>query len=258
MKLTDTVFALYAPSLTLALVQSSWDFKRFPRDGLDDITFPINMAYAPHEEGFYFAQKFNFKGVKQVGYTDIQLRDDSDGNSVVHGVFSSFQGGTTSAHPNCHGGADGGPDISCSVDIDGDYSHTYNFVAENTGERTWQGSMVDTETGSSTVIGEWTLPPGAGKLENGQEGFMEYYLWNDTPTHTCTSLPKTEATYGDPTSRTPGAAGGKVKNFRETGDCIGEVGYSMKKSALGVTVNVELSGAAGRLRTIHTCNESPK
>ena len=64
------------------------------------------MANAPQESGFYFAQQFNFNNVDEVGYCGVQPRAASDGNSIVHGVFSSFQNGTTTDNPNCSNGAD--------------------------------------------------------------------------------------------------------------------------------------------------------
>ncbi|KAG0055431.1 hypothetical protein BGZ83_008568 [Gryganskiella cystojenkinii] len=230
MKLTAAaVLVSLTPSLGYALVGNGWAFDNVPASGLSDVTFAFNMAKAPHTGGFYFAQQFDFFNVKDGGYTGIQPRPDSNGNSVVHAVFSSFQGGTTSKHPNCSNGADGGAGVSCKVEIQGNYSHTYNLVVTNTQGTTWQGTLVDTVTGSKTVVGEWSLPQGSGKISNGQVGFVEYYIWNGQPSHTCQSLPVTEATFYAPTSKTAGANGGKITTVYEYGDCVGKAGYSVKK-----------------------------
>ncbi|KAF9953193.1 hypothetical protein BGZ72_005618 [Mortierella alpina] len=230
MKITAVaILASCAPSLGFALVGNTWKFDKVPSDGLADVTFPFNMAKAPHKRGFYFAQQFNFRNVKNVGYTGLQPRTDSNGKSVVHAAFSSFQGGTTSSHINCSDGADGGSGVSCSVDIAGDYNHTYNLVVENTRNTTWRGTLVDTVTGTSTVVGEWTLPNGSGKIVNGLLGFVEYYIWNSQPMHTCDSLPFTEAAFYDPTSKTVGATGGKITSVYEYGDCVKKAGYSVKQ-----------------------------
>ena len=233
MKATSAVLASYAPALAFALVGNSWEFTTAPSGGLSDITFGFNIANAPHESGFYFAQQFNFNGISEVGYTGLQPRPDASGNSIVHGVFSSFQNGTTTTNPNCSNGADGGAGVSCAVEIDGDYSHTYNLVVENTSGTTWQGSLVDTVTGDSTVVGEWTLPTAAGKLVNGQVGFVEYYPWNSETSYSCSSLPKTEATFYNPTSQTQGVSGGMVDEPYEYGNCIGEAGFSTTQVANG-------------------------
>ncbi|KAG0346814.1 hypothetical protein BG005_000515 [Podila minutissima] len=235
MKLTATVLALCAPSLAFALIGNDWAFDNAPLDGLNDITFPFNMANAPHKSGFFFAQQFSFKNVDNFGHTGLQPREDKDGNSIVHATFSSFQDGTTTKHPNCHTGADGGPGVSCSVDIKGDYSHTYNLTVENTDGTTWRGTLVD-ETGTSTVVGEWTLPDGAGKIVNRQVGFVEYYIWNGQPSHTCDSLPSTEATFYDPTSKTVGANGGRITSVYEYGDCVGKAGYSVAEVSGGFDI----------------------
>lgn len=238
MKLTAAILASCAPSLGLALVGSDWSFSSAPSDGLNDITFPFNMANAPRTPGFYFAQQFNFDNVKEVGYTGVQPRSDYNGNSVVHAAFSSFQGGTKTTHPNCYEGADGGPGVSCAVDIYGDYSHIYNLAIENIGGTTWRGTLVDTVTGGWAVVGEWTLPYGAGRIKNGQVGFAEFFTWNGQPSHTCSSLPKTEAFFGNPTSNTSGASGGEVTKVYEYGDCVGKVGYSATQHSSGWDMRV--------------------
>ncbi|KAG0301999.1 hypothetical protein BGZ98_007874 [Dissophora globulifera] len=226
------------PSLGIALVGNDWGFYDAPSDGLNDITFPFNIANAPHVSGFYFAQQFGFYNVENISYTGLQPQPDSNGKSIVHAAFSSFEGGTTTNHPNCYSGADNGPGVSCAVDIIGNYNHTYNLVVENTNGTTWRGTLVDTETSSSTVVGEWTLPQEAGKIINGQGGFVEYYTWNGQPSHTCDSLPFTEATFYNPTSKTIGASEGYTYNIVEYGDCIGKAGYSATEVSEGYDIKV--------------------
>ncbi|KAF9285699.1 hypothetical protein BGZ68_003619 [Mortierella alpina] len=239
MKFTTTaLLAACVPSLAFALVGNGWKFDNAPADGLNDITFPFNMAKAPHKSGYYFAQQFNFHNVKDVGYTGLQPREDSSGNKIVHAAFSSFQNGTTTKHRNCHYGADGGPGVSCAVDIKGGYRDTYNLVVANIGGTTWRGTLVNTKTRRSTVVGIWTLPAGAGKLVNGQVGFVEHYKWNDGKPHACNTLPFTEATFYNPTSKTRGASGGKITSVYEYGNCIGKVRYSAKKQSKAYKIRV--------------------
>ncbi|UNI23811.1 hypothetical protein JDV02_009607 [Purpureocillium takamizusanense] len=240
MKLMPTIVAvcMATPSTALFLVNNAWKFAKIPTDGLDDITFAFNLKNAPHKRGFYSSQEFNFFNVSAVGYMGVQPRPDSNGKSIVHAAFSSFQKGATTKHRNCHNGADGGPGISCSVDIEGDYSHTYNLTVETSGERTWKGTMVDTVTGMATVIGEWTLPYGSGKLKNGELGFVEYFLWDSRSPHACDTLPKTEVTIFDPTSRTNGASGGNMGRPYAVGNCRGKAGYSATQVSSGWNIKV--------------------
>ncbi|KAG0272712.1 hypothetical protein BGZ95_011499, partial [Linnemannia exigua] len=232
------ILALCVPSLCLAdgIIGSGWRFSTAPADGLNDITFPFNIANAPHARGYYFAQQFNFKNVVRAGYTGLQPRVDFNGKSIVRGIFSSFQGGATTNHPNCHLGANTSPGVSCAVEVYGSYNHTYNLVVENIGGTAWRGSMVDDETDESVVIGEWTLPEGSGKLVNGQVGFVDYFLWSSKTPYTCDSAPFTQATFYHPTSNTSGASGGRITRVYEYGRCEGKVGFSSMKVPEGFDI----------------------
>jgi hypothetical protein len=232
----SALLALCVPSFSLALVGNTWKFTKAPKDGFTEITFPLNMAHATHTSGYYYAQQFNFKN-SSLGYTGLQPRpNDKTGRSIVHAAFSSFMKGATTAHKNCHAGADGGPGVSCAVDIEGNYNNTYNLIVEESGERTWKGTLFDTETKKATVIGEWTLPVGTGRIMNGQLGFVEYYPWNDGKNHSCTDLPWTEATFFNPTSNTKGASGGSIISVYEYGDCKRKAGFVLKKVEGGYDV----------------------
>jgi len=184
MKLTTVAaLLLFAPSLALAapghLAGILWSFQKAPKEGLDDVTFPFNMAKSPHHSGYYYCHQFGIKGISAVSYTGVQPRpNDAKGNSIVHGVFSTFQKGSNSSHPNCHDGADNGPGVSCSVEIIGNYDHTYNLEVKRLQGTTWRGTLIDAVTKTRTVIGEWTLPQEALKISNGYNGFLEYYPWN--------------------------------------------------------------------------------
>ncbi|KAF9966992.1 hypothetical protein BGZ70_000458, partial [Mortierella alpina] len=146
--------------------------------------------------------------------------------------------GAKSNHPNCYDGADGGPGVSCAVDIKGDYLNKYSLVIKNVGGTTWRGTLVDDYTRRSTVVGQWTLPAGAGKIVNGQVGFVEYYKWNDGKPHACNTLPFTEATFYNPLSKTRGASGGKITKVYEYGNCVGKVRYSTKNLSHGYDIKV--------------------
>ncbi|KAK1224187.1 hypothetical protein PQX77_012927 [Marasmius sp. AFHP31] len=235
-----SAFALVAslPAYTHALVGIDWSVAQTPSSGLKDITFPINMANAAHVSGYYYAMQYNFVGLADVGYTGIQPRPDQNGQSIVHGVFSSFVDGTTTTDAQCTPGADGGPGVSCAVEIPSSYADTYNFIVNNTGGTTWAGTMVDTATGKETHIGSWTLPSNAGGIQSSQVGFVEYYLWNDGQNHPCNTLPKTEVLFGTPTTKTSNAGPGSLSDAYEYGNCIGQVNFSQVHTANGVSVKV--------------------
>ncbi|KAK2592092.1 hypothetical protein QQS21_010198 [Conoideocrella luteorostrata] len=239
MKLSKTILVSFMPSLGMATVGLDWSFRSAPSSGLDDVTFGFNLVNAPHKSGFYFAQQFYFANIKNGSYAGLQPREDSNGQATLHAAFSSFEGGTTTGHANCHYGADGGQGVSCAVEFQADYSHTYEVVVQNEGGATWKGSVVDTATGKSFVIGEWTLPSGAGKMKASSVGFVEYYRWNDgKKNHVCSSLPRTEVTFKNPTSRTSGTSGGSISNIHEYGECVGTDGFSYSQSGSGWVVKV--------------------
>ncbi|EXU94947.1 DUF3472 domain protein [Metarhizium robertsii] len=235
MKYSLTAITVFAPHLGFALVGNNWSFSGHPSGGLRDVTFPFNMAGASHDSGYYFAEQFAFQNMKDIGYCGIQNRPNSNGESIVHAVFSSFQNGTTTSDANCHDGADNGPGVSCAVEINGDYRDTYNLAVENIpGTTTWTGTVINTATGAQTRVGSWKLPSGAGGIESSYSGFVEYYRG----TQPCAKLPKTEATFYNPVSKTPGAGNGVVGEPYEYGDCVGKVDFSTTKVSDGYEIKV--------------------
>lgn len=234
-----SIALLSLASLTTANVGVDWSFPSLASGkGLKDVSFGFNMAKAPHTAGFYFAQQYNFVGHSDVGYTGVQPRPDNSGGPLIHAVFSSFINGTTTSSPTCTQGADGGPGVSCALDFNGDYSHTYNCVIENTSGSTWRGTIVDASTGDSHVIGEYTLPMASAGIQGSQMGFVEYYPFNGDPGHQCSSLPATEISFFNPTSKTSGAGDGKLAKPQPYGDCGTESNFQEKDVTNGFNVKV--------------------
>ncbi|KAI8062581.1 hypothetical protein BC940DRAFT_358509 [Gongronella butleri] len=220
MKLLCAVAVVYAslPHFASALIGDSWSFETMPSGGLTDVTFPLAMPNAPHVSGYFFAQQFIFAN-NGVGYTGLQPRSDRNGKSIVYGVFSSFIEGSTSNDANCHPGADGGPGVSCAVEIEATYDTVYNLVVQSVSNNLWTGTLVDTKTQKKTHIGSYTLPAAAGNIKNGQAGFVEYYLMTSLSWDSCKDLPWTQVFFGNPTTTTAGAGKGTVGNPYSYGDC---------------------------------------
>ncbi|KAF9063262.1 hypothetical protein BDP27DRAFT_1427074 [Rhodocollybia butyracea] len=142
---------------------------------------------------YYFAQQFSFVGIREIGYTGLQPRPDSNGNAVLHAAFSSFAAGTTTTDKNCSPGANGGPGVSCSVEWNGVYNRTYNLEVRTTGNHNWVGTAIDTVTGTEVQIGSWTLPVISGGILSCQAGFVEWYA-AEPP---CAKLPYQQTIFGD-------------------------------------------------------------
>jgi hypothetical protein len=232
MKFSQTLpfaFALLQP--TTALVGHYWNVDNVPKDGMREITFPINIANAPHEKGFYFAQQFTFAGQSDVGYTGLQPQTDGSAGSVVHAAFSSFVPGTTTTDGNCHDGADGGPGVSCAVNIIGTYANTYHLNVKNSEGTTWVGTLIDSVTGKKTHIGSYTLPSTTKGIEGSQMGFVEYYIG----TKQCGDLPKTAVTFGNPIVK---GLTGSIRTPYEYGDCVKKSAFETHTVKDGVEISV--------------------
>ncbi|GIG61574.1 hypothetical protein Lfu02_59460 [Longispora fulva] len=200
----------------------SWSIPGVPAAGLTNITFPMTVnPDTSHTDGTYFAQQYSFTNAAQVGYTGLQPRPNVNGRERLHGVFSSFQGGSTSTDPQCHSGADGGPGVSCAADFDGVYGHRYAITVERAGADTWTGTATDTVTGVSSHIGTYTMPAGSGNLASWQGGFVEYY--RGAPT--CAQLRRTDAVFGGPTSTDAGGLTGTSRANYEYSECVGQSNY---------------------------------
>lgn len=225
------------PNLAVGLAGLDWSVADTPPEGLKDITFPMKIAEADHEEGYYYAQQYDFEGTG-MGYTGIQPVPDADGKSQLRVIFSSFTAGTTTDHENCSDGADGGEGVSCKLMINANYDDTFSLEIRNTEGTTWSGTIVSKETGAESHIGTYTLPGESGGITGGQVGFVEYYPWNGMPSHECSEIIKTSIIFGNPTTETDGAGEGSVGEGYENGDCVGEAGFKTQQTSEGTQITV--------------------
>ena len=207
----------------------SWSISGAPSSGVTSLNFPITVnTGSAHVAGTYFAMQYGFTGQTDLGYTGLQPRPDSGGSQRLHGVFSSFISGTTSTDANCSDGADGGAGVSCAVDFNAVYGHTFRITVAQAGTDTWSGTAVDTTTGAQIHIGTYKLPTGSGNLKASQVGFIEYY---DVPS--CDQQQKYDVTFGAPTS---GSLSGTTTWSEEYGDCAGYGSTSVTTVGTGVRV----------------------
>ncbi|KAM0082620.1 hypothetical protein ACKRZS_005192 [Fusarium odoratissimum] len=89
---------------------------------------------------------------------------------------------------------------------------------KNTGGTTWRGTLIDIVTGKSDVIGEWILPSSAGKMLNEQVGFFDQIF------------------FGNPTSKTKGASGGKDTLIYEAGKCVKKLNLKATQTGKGYQI----------------------
>ncbi|OEV05604.1 hypothetical protein AN216_02815 [Streptomyces oceani] len=212
-------------------VSIGWSIDGVPESGLTNITFPITVNKATaHQDGIYFAQQYNFANA--MGYTGLQPRENSGGSERLSARFSTFTAGASTSDPLCHEGADGGPGVTCAVDFDAVYGHTYDVTVERSGTNTWTGTATDTVSGESTHLGTYTLPEGSGNLQGSQGGFVEYYLGIPS----CAEMPRSDVVFGGPTSTDAGGLSGASRANYEYSDCVGEANYQAERNGRGTHV----------------------
>lgn len=202
-------------------VSYDWEIPDAPTSGLNSLTMPMTIHKdSARIDGTYVATQFAFAHTEDVGYMGLQPRPDEDGQTRLHGVFSSFIPGTTSKDPQCTDGADGGAGVSCANDFDAVAGRTYDLEVKKSGADTWTGTAIDTVTGTRHHIGTYTVPKHSGKLQNHQVGFVENY-WNHS--RTCEGVQRIDTTIGAPRS---GGKTGTASDPQEYGDCLGAANYS--------------------------------
>ncbi|KAB8213168.1 hypothetical protein BDV33DRAFT_185304 [Aspergillus novoparasiticus] len=197
------------------------------------------MKDSVRERGWYYAQSFLFGGSSKGAYIGLQPRPNNANGPVIHAAFSSFINGTTTRDANCHDGADGGPGVSCAIDILGDYSHIYDLKVQNTGGTTWTGTLIDTVTKVETHIGRWTLPTGTTGIKGSWVGFVEWWPFNDRRKRPqCESLRHTSILFDAPRTSTPGAGIGHLGRAYEVYDCSGKQNFRQERNGTALNITV--------------------
>lgn len=104
------------------------------------------------------------------------------------------------------------------------------------GTSTWTGTLVDTVLGNSTHIGKYTLPAEAGGIESSNLGFIEYFLFNAENDGGCAKLPRTEVTFGPPTTNSTGIGTKRTGTLSKPypyGDCEEESNFRTTQAGGG-------------------------
>ena len=239
-----------SPTLAIFIAYLPW---YVPENDVKHVTFPMNIANAPHEYGYYFAQFYILTGQEKGSYIGLLPRTDAGpGMSVIRAAFSTFvPNSTTNDNDYCHIGADGGPGITCAVDFDGTYAHTYNLEVRNTQGTTWNGTAVDTVTGRRIHIGSYTLPAGTGTTLEWRTGFVEYFPWPLPVARDwkCSDLPHTSVVFGVPS--TDAGVGGLLKPAEHT-PCDGQDNFKYNMTPdNGFDISLGFPGKVGKVRFQH-------
>ncbi|KZZ88760.1 hypothetical protein AAL_07961 [Moelleriella libera RCEF 2490] len=224
--------------VAVQMIHLGWEATNVPPSGLTDITFPIAMPKAPHEMDYYFEQAIAFQHAPEnrVIYTGLQPRPNRKGKSIVHATFSSFFNNTTTEDKHCSYGADGGPGVSCHIDVEATYNTLYHLRIDRL-DHTYNGTLIDAFNASkSWHIGSFTLPASVSGMKGyNWVGFMEYFWTNLTY---CPKYPYTAATFKPPLTSLPGVRTKLFPPYRDV-HCEG-MPWAMKEPVPGtydITIN---------------------
>ncbi|KAF1812423.1 hypothetical protein P152DRAFT_458797 [Eremomyces bilateralis CBS 781.70] len=89
------------PALSHAQAVWGWQMENVPKDGIKEITFPMDTTGTEHMGFCYYANQFLFVGHRDVGYAGLQPAYDVNGTSRIRGVISACLGNlaAVSGHP---------------------------------------------------------------------------------------------------------------------------------------------------------------
>ncbi|MEI2453511.1 RICIN domain-containing protein [Lysobacter firmicutimachus] len=217
-------------------IYTDWSVEGASAEGLEDITFTITVhPQSQRHMGMFVAQQFFFVNGGG-GYIGLQPKPDSSGRQRLHGIFSTFDAGSTENDPNCVSGADGDADgVSCGFTFYAEYGHPYALTVQMTAPNTWTGTATDTVTGVETHIGTFTESPARGNLKSSGVGFIEHW-YSTVPS--CLQLPRIDTTLAGAFTTAAGGLSGTIRNPSISGSTCAtdESGYSAAPVGNGLRI----------------------
>jgi hypothetical protein len=226
-----TVATVLPPTLAMMLTRLmgviahiSWSM---PNDDVTHITFPINIANAPHKSVYRFSHTFILGGQRAADIIIglLPQPDAGPGISVIRAIFESTLslGPTINVDDNCT--PDDGGGAVCTVNFNGTYDNMYNLGVRHTGGTTWNGMVINTVTNRRIHIGSITLPVGVGTNSILQCSFVEFA--DSEEEIPCNKFPHSSVVFGVPTTD---AGVGELEDPTERG-CAGEDNFEFQRTA---------------------------
>ncbi len=212
----------WGPSAALASTPAmSWSVQG-AKDGVTELSFYQRIDAAKSQNMFYFGNQFGFTGGGAGGYIGMQPQpDDAQGARQFRVIFSSFRGDSATSHANCHGGADGSSNgVSCKTTIKGALGHTYRLQVVESGTQL-TGKVIDTDTGASTVVGQWSVGTVARKISTSDVSWVERYTGPNMPPCNATTWPYYKVKFGNPTANNGALTGSMGDYAQKTSACPG-------------------------------------
>lgn len=164
-----------------------------PKEGYSQVDFTEEVNRDPGHSSYFWAQSGQFAGDLQNSfYIGIQPWGDAFNGSLQREVlFSVFGSGASSTSATCEPGADSGAGESCRIPYSWTANVRYELAVDRTSSSVWTGTITDTATGKSAVIGTISIPASWGNIApSSLGGFTEYF--SSVPS--CSALPRAEET----------------------------------------------------------------
>lgn len=198
---------------------------------VNQLSFYQTIHAAEGKSAWYFGEQFNVGG--QGAYTGLQPKGpgDTEGTIEVQAIFSVWSGVESKAS-HCSGNADGAAGSSCSKRFQLNTGEKYELRVENTGQRTWKGTVVGTESGQAIEVGWWKIK-GEGKIAARNVAWTERYIDG----YNCESIPDFDVTFGAPTGDN-GAVKGTIGSAKDGSPCLGKQNWKSSTSPEGTRISV--------------------
>ncbi|KAK5999032.1 hypothetical protein PT974_01419 [Cladobotryum mycophilum] len=143
-----------------------------------NITFTVDFGRNPKVYDYAFDIYFLFKNTSKVVHAGVNLWWSS--GTKFYGTLNSHLNQTTTNDPKCQYGTNKKTrkkkeGVSCKVTVYDWKREIYKFQFARSSETSWEGVLINTESGNVTSVGSFSLPPGTGSVRD--------YYWFQTAAH---------------------------------------------------------------------------
>jgi hypothetical protein len=255
-----TVATVLSPTLAVTLTQITAVFARIPwsvpNNDVARVTFPVNIANAPHEHAYRFSHAFGFQGQpgQPEAYITIGLLPQPDAGPGISVIRATFQS-TFYADPdfpphdedNCNSHDFG---VDWVVNCQGPYENTYHLEVRHTGGTTWNGTVINTVTNRRIHIGSITIPFYTGTVPTVRASFVELDdLEPQRPWPGCDQLPHSSVVLGVPMTN---IGEGEWRGNPEEDACEDEDNFfNFQRTPDEIEINLGFPAEAATIRVQH-------
>jgi hypothetical protein len=216
----------------------------WPTPQYDRLDWTLTVLDLPDTKSYYYwAFQDGFVGGGAFYFGLQPYGSCPGGGNCKIALFSFFGNGATTSASSCLSGADGGPGMSCHIPYNWSIGVPYRFTIQLTATdavnntETWSGTVTDTIAGSSTEIGNWTIPGQnttvPGLIGTEAVSFVEYY---EAVKGGCRQEPYAKVNMSVPTGSSNGTVSeGGVNSTFPTQTCSTSAAFTLLPDATNPT-----------------------